>query len=786
VTGLADLIAVGEVDRGRLGGKAVGLGALIRAGLSVPPGFCVDESVPADDPAIASAYAALGGGLVAVRSSAVGEDEAGAAAAGVYATRLGVRGAADLAAAIASVRRSARAAHVRTYQPGGPPPVAVIVQALVEADVAGVAFTRDPGDETDHHLVVTACFGLGTTAVGGGPADRFRVDRITRQVVDSVVAHKPTKATAGGAKPVPADLADAPCLSPGQLHELTALALAAEAAIGGPCDVEWVLAGGRLWLLQVRPITASPTRDLARLREREIERLRTIADPRGTVWARYHLAESAPRPTPMTWGVLQTLLSVRGGYGRLLRRLGFDPDLRVDDVGFVQLIAGQPYLNLNLEARLDHRDIPYAVDVARLKRTPALALVPQRDLLWRTTPWRFWLRLPAILWRISWQARRLRRLRRTYDGELTRRVFPAFAAAVVEARKTDVTALSVDELLARFDEWRLRTLDEFAAAAMQPTVFAGLAMQELLAGADDAAKADRLSRLQDLLAATRQSTDANQPAALHALLRGDMTLAAFLAAFGHRGPDELELAQPRWREVPPDLTAIGRRDRVATRPADFGPRADAARRYCAAVALRETGRHYLMMGYSYLRELLLELDRRFDLAGGIFFLRPEELADVKAGLAVGDRIRTRRREYNLARGLTVPPVLFSDDLTAIGRPVSRTDTAEWTGRPVSPGEGEGPAVVAATPDAVPTPVRPGFVLVCPYVDAAWLAVFVHASAVVLETGTDLSHGAILLREFGVPAVAGVPGVMAAVVPGERLRVDGRRGEVRRSGRDAGG
>jgi pyruvate,water dikinase len=199
--------------------------------------------------------------------------------------------------------------------------------------------------------------------------------------------------------------------------------------------------------------------------------------------------------------------------------------------------------------------------------------------------------------------------------------------------------------------------------------------------------------------------------------------------------------------------------------------------YHTAVALRETGRHYLMMGYSYLRELLLELDRRFALAGGVFFLRPEELPLLAAGEPVGDRIRVRRREYNLCRSLTVPAVLFGDDLDAIGRPPPPDNAAAWTGRPISPGVGEGPAVVATSPADVPDLARPGFVLVCPYVDADWLPALVRAHAVVLETGTDLSHGAILLRELGVPAVAGVPGVLAAVGPGDRLRVDGRRGEV---------
>ena len=321
----------------------------------------------------------------------------------------------------------------------------------------------------------------------------------------------------------------------------------------------------------------------------------------------------------MTWGVLETLLSVRGGYGCMLRSLGFTPDPRVDDIGFVQLIAGQPYLNLNLEARLDHRDIPYTVDVDRLERTPSLALGPRRDLMLARTPLRFWLRLPNSLWRVCRQSRRLRKLRMTYEADLTGRAFPAFAAEVRQARQVDLSGLANDALVARFQEWRTRTLVDFAAVALQPAVFAGLILHELVNGADDAEQARRLEHLRDVLAAVSRPVAGDQPAALHALLRGNMDLPTFLTEFGHRGPEELELAQPRWSEVPPTMAAYPSPKVVRpVAPADMTPLVE--RNLSASrVALAETARHYMMMGYSYLRTLLVELDHRFHLAGGIFF-----------------------------------------------------------------------------------------------------------------------------------------------------------------------
>ena len=139
-------------------------------------------------------------------------------------------------------------------------------------------------------------------------------------MIDQSIVQKPTQQTIAGVAPVPPALSGIPCLTADQIKHLTSLALAAEGVFGEPCDIEWALAAEHFWLLQSRPITATSDGGLDRLREREIQSLAGLVDPNGTVSARYQLAESVPRPTPMTWGILQDLLSVHGGYGRMLRR----------------------------------------------------------------------------------------------------------------------------------------------------------------------------------------------------------------------------------------------------------------------------------------------------------------------------------------------------------------------------------------------------------------------------------------------------------------------------------
>ena len=126
--------------------------------------------------------------------------------------------------------------------------------------------------------------------------------------------------------------------------------------------------------------------------------------------------------------------------------------------------------------------------------------------------------------------------------------------------------------------------------------------------------------------------------------------------------------------------------------------------------------------------------------------------------------------------LEVPPVVFGDDLEALGRPLPPPAGAEeLTGIPLSAGVAEGPALVLTEPIAMPE--EAGYILVCPSTDPAWVPLFLNACGLVMESGGTLSHGAIVAREFGLPAVAGLPGVQKRIRTGQRLRVDGSRGTV---------
>jgi MFS family permease len=247
------------------GGKAASLAKALRAGLPVPDGFAISwDSVEVRD-AIAAAYRALGAERVAVRSSAIGEDSAEASFAGQHATVLNVTSLDALFDAIQTIRDSARSEAALEYRRkvgiAGEPRIGVVVQRMVEADIAGVLFTRDPVTGVNER-VVESTWGLGEAVVAGlVTPDRFRLDAAGK-VLAREVGSKPIAiryAPEGGTREVRIPDLDARRLSltDGQLAELHELGRRCERFFGAPQDLEWAIAGGSLFLLQSRPITTS-------------------------------------------------------------------------------------------------------------------------------------------------------------------------------------------------------------------------------------------------------------------------------------------------------------------------------------------------------------------------------------------------------------------------------------------------------------------------------------------------------------------------------------------------
>jgi len=257
-------------DHSVFGSKAAGLGEATRGGLPVPPGVALSGPVVeavacGEDGAIkevAESVRSLAGPF-AVRSSAVGEDGADASFAGQHVTLLNVPSAAELTDAVRESWWSANSdSAITDRQRTGlfvRPSVGVVVQALLDPDVAGVMFTQNPINGADER-VIEASWGLGEAVVAGRVIpDNYRVAR-SGEVLERTCGFKKIairRAAEGGTveEQVPAAEVECSCLSDAQLAELNRLAERCEQVYGEGRDIEWAIAGGQLYLLQCRPVT---------------------------------------------------------------------------------------------------------------------------------------------------------------------------------------------------------------------------------------------------------------------------------------------------------------------------------------------------------------------------------------------------------------------------------------------------------------------------------------------------------------------------------------------------
>ncbi|NJP98709.1 pyruvate, phosphate dikinase [Nonomuraea sp. FMUSA5-5] len=265
------IVPLAQAVAGTCGGKAGALGALLRAGLPVPDGFVVPFAAyraAARDPAgsgdlteeltaeLAEALAGLGDPVVAVRSSASGEDTGQASAAGQHESFLAVHGAGEVAAAVRSCWASLfseRAVHYRGAAGGDDLAMAVIVQRHLDAEVSGVMFT---GDTTR----IEASWGLGPSVVGGTVTPDAYVVTAGGSVTRTIASKRTRLDRHGGrlvTSEVPAPARDLPALDDATAIRLAELGERIAATSGGPQDIEWAITGDRIWILQARPITAT-------------------------------------------------------------------------------------------------------------------------------------------------------------------------------------------------------------------------------------------------------------------------------------------------------------------------------------------------------------------------------------------------------------------------------------------------------------------------------------------------------------------------------------------------
>ncbi len=389
-----DEITAADVDA--VGGKGLSLGLMASAGLPVPPGFCVTSaafrrwrgqsltdghelgrqhrrrlpqssaagrspSAPPPRPRTAPSPASPASRKPSSASRATMRSATPSAAAGPRSTP-------NAPSPTASTRASATTGWPWPSSCSGssrPRSPASCSRAIRSTPRAGGCSSRRRGASARASCPAASRRIASTSTATPGPSS------------NATSTQKPHKRPPKGRQTVPAG--DAESALPGRRASWRcwpSWAGASRQFYGDARDVEWAWADGRFWLLQARPITAAGADEREQVRREEIAALAAKADPGGTVWARFNLAESLPEPTPMTWAIMRRFMSGRGGYGLMYRDLGFKPDPSVDDDCSYDLVAGRPYCNLNRELRFYAGWLPYEHSFAAIKKDPQKAFYP--------------------------------------------------------------------------------------------------------------------------------------------------------------------------------------------------------------------------------------------------------------------------------------------------------------------------------------------------------------------------------------------------------------------------
>jgi pyruvate,water dikinase len=804
---------ISDAERSLVGNKAYNLALMLRAGMPIPEGFCILSTAYFDhaessDPAealkeeIASAYRLLGEGPVAVRSSATSEDLANASFAGQQQTFLNIEGNSSLFVAVQNCWRSLSSSQAEAYRQRirlgldeSKPKMAVIVQRMVPAEAAGVLFSRSPWPWNPNQMLLEASRGLGKKLVSGKiTPDRFVLDRNSLEIVERNIASQTGIAA----------------LRDEEVQKLGRIGLEIEGIFNEPCDIEWAVQGGKIFILQSRPITTMARDDeVEELRKQEVERLRQLTSAQGTVWSRYNLSEVLPAPLPMTWSILSKSLSGNDGFGMAYRELGFIPGKEVCDQPPIDLICGRSYYNLSKEPRFYFADFPLEHDFQELKSDPSKAFYPEPKVDIKKASSQFWLKFPYYAVKMLQAEFRLRKSREDYDHSLRESTIPNFLNYVEAQRKLNLIEFSDEALLLKLEEWRQQTLFYFAKEGFKATILARFslinltkALQKELKGIDK----NEVNRLVQNLTSTLDDDPTVQlNLSIWKLAQDEMEMSSFLELFGHRAVGEFELSQPRWREAPDSVAALVEmfknrtelnlspaarlaqriklqeeteaelRARLGKKWKKIETELEFSRRY---LPFREVVKNCLMLGHELLRIGLLELGKRhLSAAEDIFYLEFGELSQLTGGKNFSHEISKRREKRDKLLKIGLPDVIFSDALEQIGDPPMPQEAEVLRGISVCGGVIEGPAIVMESFNLDRVRGRSGYILVCPATDPCWTPLFINASGLVMEQGGVLSHGAIVAREFGIPAVVNVLNATKLIRTGQQLRLDGNRGLI---------
>jgi phosphohistidine swiveling domain-containing protein len=809
-----------------VGGKAASLASLRAAGFDVPE-FCVvgceaftalrRQGAAALRPEVEAWVARQPPDTrFAVRSSARGEDSAENSFAGLYTTVLGVQGIDHVLEAIERCWASyddQQAVAYRTRRDAEAGAMGVVIQRLVPAEWAGVAFGANPVNGALSEMLVNATQGLGEALVSG----EINPEEITVSASSGAVTSRRAGSTSDALPDPVLDAVWRATLEANRHHRF-------------PQDVEWAWAGGRLYVLQSRPITTLADVHYSRYLEPWAEDPKATPDDPRRIWTRAYADEIwAPPVSPLFYNIhnlTPSFVSYWKWHG--------DPGPLPPDVFKYHKAAA--YLDVEvLKRQYDyHPAFSRIAGIVNFFPSRMQAAVRKGRWLWRGRLLR--------TWRFECQQRALRSL--AHNHRTLASLWPGFIEQTNAWFELDLDAMTPEQLAAHRAElnrvvgvvspacgfavaYHAHDLTFILTGLLERWFRNGDGLYALVTSGLDGSVtvaesqavwdlAQRLRGVDGLAEVARQGDFEATAAAARQSAAGRSFLEAFERFWfdhRHRGASYKDLVHPRWGDDKGQLLAVvaGFLSSDGTSPQQKNAEMAEVRRRTQAELLakctglrrwrrpllrwlfryneiymseRDNHRYYFDRVWYQLRRIYLAHGRRLcragvlDAAADVFFLGAAEVEQALRGELARDeaqaRIAVRRRVWNETLH-TQPPKFLSGYAVYEDAPPSAAANA-WQGIGASPGRVTGRARIVYDVRELPS-VRDGEILVTRQTDPAWSTVFPRIAGLVLETGGVLAHGASLCREFSLPCVTALERATSILQDGDTVTVDGTNGTV---------
>ena len=750
-----------RLNANQVGAKAANLSWLKRKGYPVVEGWILR---PGDNlEALIAALEPSPQSPLIVRSSAVGEDSATASAAGQYLSILDVTSKEKLRSAIISCQTSyshSNAVEYRRHNRQSNESIAVLIQKQIEGIYSGVAFSRDPVERLNDTVAVEALPGKATKIVSG----RFTPQRYRVAIPEASLSDAAVSVTAENVQDdgivIPADIIESAALLAREMEDLFE---------GIPQDLEWTYDGDKLWLLQVRPITTLQP-----------------------IWTRRIAAEVIPgKIRPLTWSINQPLTC--GVWGKLFTIVLGD---RARDLNFEEtatLHFASAYFNVTLLGTIFRRmglppeSLEFLTRGAAFTKPPLITTIKNLSGLWR-------------LFKREWS------LGKSFEGD--RLKFEPILSVMVEQSANELSPAElidrINTILGLLDKVTYYNILAPLSLAIRQAIFkvneAELDHSQTPEVRAVKTLAEVATQTRKLLTAEKITFDSSASLFAHIAENPEGTsiierFNLWLSEYGYLSEVATDIAVPRWRDKP----SIPRQ--MFTR---FFFDAQGAKQAQSSVILQQSWKAKLIqkrldlkavVGETYnrllanLRWSFLALEQQWldrgliDNSGDIFLLKLEEIVSLVEQDAptigqLSQLIKQRKQQWQQDKKLTSMPKLIygKPEASALITPAVSNSQRKFQGIGTGVGQVEGVIKIVYSLEQM-TKIDSQTILVVPYTDAGWSPILARAGGLISEVGGRLSHGAIVAREYKIPAVMDLTNATNLLQDGQRVRINGQTGIV---------